>query len=325
MDLEQRIFQFIAKHRLMVPRGLIIVGVSGGADSMALLCGLAGLRHRLGVQLHAAHFNHRFRPEALRDERFVSQWCRQLNVPLTVGHRQGGKIDRLSEDDARNLRFEFFVQTARRLKAQSVALAHTRNDLAETVLMRIMRGSGLYGLRAILPRRTIEGVVFVRPLMDLERVDVEDYLKAKKIPFCTDATNRQTVYERNKVRLELLPLLARAYNPGITGALSDLAATAGEDYEFISMHARKQFEKKVSVSGKKVKLRLKGVKRLHPSILRLVFRQMVEILTTDPAALNFEHIQAMEDLVFQKGLGPVDLPHHLRAVKTKQFLELSHV
>ena len=87
------------------------------------------------------------------------------------------------------------------LKAQSVALAHTRNDLAETVLMRLMRGSGLYGLRAILPRRSIEGIIFVRPLIDVDRSDVENYLKAKKMPYCTDATNRQTVYERNKVRL----------------------------------------------------------------------------------------------------------------------------
>ena len=95
----------------------------------------------------------------------LPSWCRRLNIPLTVGRRQGGKIKLLSEDDARQMRFEFFIKSAHRLKAQSVALAHTRNDLAETVLMRLMRGSGLYGLRAILPRRCIEGVVFVRPLM----------------------------------------------------------------------------------------------------------------------------------------------------------------
>ena len=127
----------------------------------------------------------------MRDERFVVKWCRQLNIPLTVGRRQGGKIKHLSEDDARQMRFEFFVKTAPWLKAQSVALAHTRNDLAETVLMRLMRGSGLYGLRAILPRRSIEGVIFVRPLLGVNRADVEDYLKVKKIPFCTDATNRR--------------------------------------------------------------------------------------------------------------------------------------
>ncbi len=88
------------------------------------------------------------------------------------------------------MRFEFFIKTAGRLKAQSVALAHTRNDLAETVLMRLMRGSGLYGLRAILPRRMMEGVIFVRPLLGITRQDVERYLKSKKIPFCTDATNQ---------------------------------------------------------------------------------------------------------------------------------------
>jgi len=322
MNFEQRIFQFIGKNKLMAPRGRVVIGVSGGADSMALLLALAGLRHDLGVQLHAAHFNHKFRPEALRDERFVANWCKRLNIPLTVGRRPGRKIRHLSEDDARQMRLEFFVKTALGSKAQSVALAHTRNDLAETVLMRLIRGSGLYGLRAILPRRCIEGVFFVRPLMGVNRLDVEDYLKAQKIPFCADATNRQTVYERNKVRLHLLPLLSREHNPQIINALSDLAATAGEDYEFLSMHARKQFEKNVIISDKKVKMDLKSIRRQHPAMLRLMFRQMAEILTKDPAVLTFEHIHALENLAAQSGHGMVDLPHHLKANKTQEFLEL---
>jgi tRNA(Ile)-lysidine synthase len=322
MNFEQRIFQFIGKNKLIVPRGRVVVGVSGGADSMALLLTLAGLRHDLGVQLHAAHFNHRFRPEALRDERFVAGWCKQLNIPLTVGQRSGRKIRHPSEDDARQMRFKFFIKTAIGLKAQCVALAHTRNDLAETVLMRLMRGSGLYGLRAILPRRCIEGVTFVRPLMGVNRKDVEDYLKAKKILFCADATNRQTVYERNKVRLHLLPLLAREYNPRIINALSDLAATALEDYEFLSMHARKQFDKMAIISKGQVKMDLKGIRRQHPAILRLIFRQMAESLTKDPAVLTFEHIHALENLAAQSQNATVDLPHHLKAVKTQKFLEL---
>jgi len=322
LNFEQRIFQFIEKNKLITPRGCVLVGISGGADSMALLQSLSGLRHDLGVQLHAAHFNHKFRPEALYDERFVITWCKRFNIPLTVGRRFGRKIRHLSEDDARQMRLEFFVKTALALGVQSVALAHTRNDLAETVLMRLMRGSGLYGLRAILPRRCIEGVFFVRPLLGVNRLDVEDYLKAQKIPFCTDATNRQTKYERNKIRLHLLPLLVKEYNPQIINALSDLAVTAGEDYEFLSMHARKQFEKNVIISGKKVKMDLKSIRRRHPAILRLIFRQMAEILTKDPAVLDFEHIHALENLAAPGGRGTVDLPHHLKAVKTQKFLEL---
>lgn len=322
MNFEQRIFQFIKKNKLLTPRGLVLIGVSGGADSMALLAVISALRHDLGIQLHAAHFNHRFRPEAINDEHFVATWCDQLNVPFTVGRRAGPKIKRLSEDDARQMRFEFFVKEARRLKAQGIALAHTRNDLAETVLMRLMRGSGLYGLRAILPRRCMEGLIFVRPLINANRADIEGYLKSRKIPYCTDATNRQPVYERNKVRLKLLPLLAKEYNPQIIDALSDLAATAGEDYEFLSTYARKQFGKLVSISGRKVKIGLLGVRRQHPSIRRLIFRQMAESLTNDPAVLTFEHIRALENLASSSGQGIVDLPQHLRAVKTQKFLEL---
>jgi len=325
MDLEQRIFQFIEKNKLITSRSRVLIGVSGGADSMALLRCLSGLRHDLGVQLYAAHFNHKLRPQAGEDERFVDGWCKKLNVPLSVARRPGRKIRHLSEDDARQMRFKFFVKTARSLKARSVALAHTRNDLAETVLMRLMRGTGLYGLRAILPSRNIEGIDFVRPLIGVDRRDVENYLKANKIPFRTDATNRRTVYERNKIRHELIPLLAREYNPQITGALSDLAATAGEDYEFLLMAARKQFGKNVIISKGKIKIGLKSIRRQHPAILRLVLRQMVEIPAKDPAVLTFEHIRALESLVFQSGQGSVDLPLHLKAVKSKEFLELHQV
>jgi tRNA(Ile)-lysidine synthase len=324
MDFEQRIFQFIGKNKLIAPRGLLVIGVSGGADSMALLLALDGLRHELGVQLCAAHFNHRSRPDAGKDERFVARWCRQLNIPLAVGRRPGGKVRHLSEDEARQMRFEFFIKTARRLKAQGVALAHTRNDLAETVLMRLIRGSGLYGLRAILPRRSISGVPFVRPLIGATRSEIEDYLKSKKAGFCKDPTNRLTVYGRNKVRLELLPLLAKKYNPQVINALSDLAATAGDDYEFLAAHARKQFKKIVKISNKKVKMDITKARDQHPAILRLMFRLMAENLTKDPAVLTFEHIKALENLTAAGSHGIVDLPGRLKAVKTRKSLELHY-
>jgi len=291
---------------------------------MALLTVLAYLRHDLGVALHAAHFNHRWRAQAGQDEHFVLRWCARFNVPLTIGRRPGPKISHLSEDDARQMRFQFFLKTANRLKAQGVALAHTRNDLAETVLMRLMRGSGLYGLRAILPRRCIEGVSFVRPLLGVNRFDVLEYLKSKKIPFCRDATNHQTAFERNKVRLHLLPLLARAYNPQIINALCDLARGAGDDYEFLSRHARKQFKKSAIISKKKVKIDLNSIQGQHPAMRHLMFRQMAEILTKDPAVLTFDHVHALENLAAPGGEGAVHLPHHLKALKTKKFLELSY-
>ena len=322
MNFEERVLQFIQKNKLISSRGTVIAGVSGGADSMALLLCLAGLRHRLGISLHAVHFNHRFRPEALRDERFVAKWCGQLNIPLTVGRRAGGAVNKLSEDDARVMRFIFFAKTAQALKAQSVALAHTRNDLAETVLMRLMRGSGLYGLRAILPKRSIEGISFIRPLLGLERGDIEAYLKSKKTPYCTDATNRKMIYERNKIRHQLLPLLAKEYNPRIIDILSDLALSSTGDYEFLSKHARRHSEKIVIVSPKKVKIRLKGIARLDPAILRLVLRSMVERLTGDAAALGFEHILALENLSLQNTSATLELPHRLRASCTPEFLEL---
>jgi len=322
MNFEKRIFQFITKNKLISARGLVLIGVSGGADSMALLLALSALRHDLGIELHAAHFNHQFRPEAKRDERFVVEQCKRLNIPVSIGRRKGQKISHLSEDYARKIRFDFFIKTAHRLKAQSVALAHTRNDLAETVLMRLMRGSGLYGLRAILPKRSIQRIVFVRPLLGVCRADVESYLKAAQMGFCTDETNRRTMYERNKIRLKLMPLLAQEYNPRIIDALSDLSVTVVDDYDFISSYAHREFDKICTVSKGRVKMKLANIKRQHPAMVRLMLRRMVESLKMDASVLTFEHIHALQDLIATDAKGALDLPHQLKAVRTSKFLEL---
>jgi tRNA(Ile)-lysidine synthase len=167
-------------------------------------------------------------------------------------------------------------------------------------------------------------VDFVRPLMGVCRADVEDYLRARQIPFCTDQTNRQTKYVRNKVRLKLLPLLAREYNPQITNVLTDLAHTAYEDYAFLAQHAQKRFEKSVTISARRVKITLKQISLLHPAIRRLIIRQMAAALIHDQTALTFEHIHAIENLITHKGPGRIDLPHRLMMRKTKEFLELSY-
>ncbi|MDE2222783.1 MAG: tRNA lysidine(34) synthetase TilS [Candidatus Omnitrophica bacterium] len=323
MNFEERVYQFISKNKLMAPRDLVLIGVSGGADSMSLLSALASLRHRLGLRLQAAHFNHRLRGAAAdADEKFVAAWCRRLNVPLTIGRRQGRALKRLSEDKARQMRFEFFIKTAGELHAQRFALAHTRNDLAETVLMRLLRGSGLYGLRAILPQRSIESVVFVRPLIGIDRRDVEAYLKLKRMPFRTDTTNHQEFYQRNKIRRQLLPLLAHDYNPQIASVLCDLAATAGEDYEFLSIHAQRAWDQGAAHAGNKARMDLKVIGRQHPAVARLLLRRMVEGLTGNPSALGFGHVQALHDLADGKDRGTLELPGGLRAFKTAKFLVL---
>ena len=322
MNFEQRILRFIRMNNLMPSRGLVLVGVSGGADSLSLLLSLCALRHQLGIDLHVAHFNHQFRSTSLRDERFVVKVCRQLNVPLTVGRRRGGRLSQLPEDMAREMRFKFLIKTANDLHARSVALAHTQNDQAETVLMRLMRGSGLYGLRAILPSRSIDKTLFIRPLLGVNREDVEGYLQVKRMPFCQDPTNDHLKYERNRVRKQLLPLLAKDFNPRIIDVLSGLAVTAGDDYGFLEMAAQKQFKKNVIFSEKKIRISLKSIKRQHPAISRLLLRLMVAKISKDESGLAFEHIHALEALMAPEHHGAVNLPHRLKAVKTKTDLEL---
>ena len=321
MDFSQKVLQFIQKNNLIKAGGTIIVGVSGGADSMSLIHVLVALRHKLGVQLHVAHFNHHMRPEADKEEVFVKQWCLQHHVPVTVERRKG-KRRLLSEDEARQARFKFFIRLATQIKAQSVALAHTQNDLAETVLMRLMRGSGLHGLRGILPIRSLEGIVFIRPLIATTRKDIEYYLKIHQTTFCTDSTNHKSVYLRNKVRRDLLPLLVKEYNPQIASVLVDLAATAQEDYGFLEECAQARFQRNVRVLKGSVKILLKNLKGEPISMRRLILSQMAGVLTGDVAALTFDHIQALEDLVNKECQSSVHLPHHLKAVKSLKFLEM---
>ncbi len=322
MGFEERVFAFIGKHQLIRPRGLLMVGVSGGADSMALLLALCALRHRLGIRLHAAHFNHRLRRAAVSDARFVAQWCRRLQVPLTVGERPGQGLLRISEDKARQMRFDFFARSARALKAQAVALAHTQNDLAETVLLRMVRGSGLYGLKAIVPKRVIKETVFVRPLLDFHRGEIEAYLKAQKVPYRRDATNRLPQYLRNQVRLQLLPLLIKAYNPQMVRVLGDLARTAGDDYDYLESAARKHFEKNVIISDRRVKIALKRLRGLHPSLLRIILRMMAQQQKQDLIQLSCAHVQALEQGLAQKAKGIVHLPQGLKARKVKDYFEI---
>ncbi len=219
MPIVLKIKSFIQQHHLCAKGNSVIVGVSGGSDSVGLLTILNELKHELGISLIVAHYNHQLRKDSKLDQALVQQYAEKLNLPfVTENSKKLRKNSKGSlEDLARQERLKFFNKISLRFKTRVIALAHTQDDLAETVLMRLIRGSGLYGLRAILPKRTIQGMSVIRPLLEISKKEILAYLKIKKIPFKEDSTNRQKIYFRNLVRLELLPLLKKKYNPNIVG------------------------------------------------------------------------------------------------------------
>ena len=235
----------------------VLVAVSGGPDSVALLCGLTALRAAGSGQLIAAHFNHGVRGDhAAADEAFVVDLCRRLQIPCELGHaawdpaapaadqppaapdpgQPSPQILRApSEAMLRSARYRFLRDTARRVGARYVATGHTADDQAETVLQRIVRGTGIAGLAGIRPhRQLLPGVALVRPMLEITRRQVQDYLRALGQDARQDSSNADRRYTRNRIRHELLPQLASHYNANVVGALTRLAALAADVHEVVA-------------------------------------------------------------------------------------------
>src|SRR5262245_47978864 len=214
-----------APHRLLV-------AVSGGADSMALLRGLCELQKQRPLVLRAGHLDHKMRGQAARDDAdWVAETCRLLDLPCTIGRADVAEIARSSgrgiEETARDERYRFLEDTARGLDFPAVALAHTADDQAETILHHILRGTGLSGLGGIPRERVLEsGVRLWRPLLEIDRSLLLDYLGSVGQSYREDESNHDAAYTRNRIRHQLLPLLASNYNPRVREALCRLGSQA---------------------------------------------------------------------------------------------------
>lgn len=330
MNLEEKIFQTLNHQRLITPHDKVLIGVSGGADSMALLCILNTLRIKGGFQIHVGHINHHLRQKhSDNDENFVKKFCLSLNIPctcvsahLTSRIKQGGSL----EEIARQERFKALIKIAKKIHANTIALAHHHDDLAETVLLRIMRGTGLQGLQAILPKRSIDGHIFIRPLLNISRKDIEAYLTKKEIKFRTDKTNVQTHFFRNKIRQELIPLLKKEYQNNIQEILCNLAVTAGEDYEYLRQQALKIFSKIIHVksTNSQLNISLNHYAKLPIAMQRMILRLAIERIKGNTRTLTLRHLQEVADLVVNRPVGTiVNLPQKIRVTKTKNFLQVS--
>ena len=223
-----RVRRFASVHELFVYGGKYIVALSGGADSVSLLFVLKHLERELGISVEAAHCNFHLRgAESVRDEEFCKQLCGRLDVPLHLIHfdtQAYADLHRVSiEMAARDLRYGYFENLRRDIEAQDICVAHHRDDSVETVLLNLVRGTGLRGLRGIQPRN---GTI-IRPLLSLSREDIVQYLDALGESYVTDSTNLHNDVKRNKIRLDVMPLL-RELNPSVSQSIFESSLRVGE-------------------------------------------------------------------------------------------------
>jgi len=307
----------VKRYGLINKSDKIVVGVSGGPDSVVLLYLLNSLKKELNLTLHIAHLDHCLRRDSHKDRVFVEKLSRQLKIPLATAEidvRQLAKSGSL-EEVARNARLGFLFRVARDTKAGKIALGHNLDDQAETVLMRILRGTGLYGLTGILPKRKIAGYEIIRPLIEIRRKDIEAYLKRKKIKPRIDVSNLKDIYFRNKIRNKLLPLLEKGYSANIKEILSNTAQSLGYDYDYLMRGALR------TMKGAKHKLKLNRFMKLHPAIQRLILRLNIARVKGDMRRITFQHIREIEDLILHRPVNSiVDLPKGVSVVKKKKYL-----
>jgi tRNA(Ile)-lysidine synthase len=336
LKLESKVIDLIQRYSLIPRKELVVVGVSGGADSVCLLHVLAGWRRRLGIKLHVAHLNHQIRGvESQADAEYVSNLAGSLDIPITVesqdvaAHRTERKCS--LEEAARELRYAFFARVVRKVGAHRIAVGHTRDDQVETILMHILRGTGITGLSGLAPCSPVaydsqrmslpakapsvtnkqrSNLLVIRPLLDTTREETAGYCQKHQLDPRIDSSNLSPSFFRNRLRLHLLPLL-RQYNPSIDQALLRLADIAKEDNAFIEQQASELWDEVARQEDNAICLDKKQMAVLPIALQRHLLRTAVTKLAGDIRDIEASHIEAARGLLDKQPSKRVSLPHGL--------------
>jgi tRNA(Ile)-lysidine synthase len=312
----KQVLKTISRYNMLAsasPRGeplRVAVAVSGGPDSMCLLHVLRELAPQFSLALSIAHFNHKLRGAASdADERFVADAAARLGLPFHSGGANVASVNDNLEQAGRKARRRFFAELQRSGTADLIALGHTRDDQAETVLFRLLRGTGTAGLTGILPV-TSDG--WIRPLIEVTRVEVREYLASHAIQWREDATNLDFRFARNRIRHLLIPQLARDWNPQISGTLANLADVAIEEERWwkavIDRCAERDF---VHVGGEEaaVEVEIPRIASVPRAVARRLIRRAIAEVRGDLRRIEFSHIESVLELAEgTKGEGRRSLP-----------------
>lgn len=306
LEIENKVLDTINKYNLIQENDKIIVAVSGGPDSMCLLNLLYNfkIKNIKKYELYVAHVNHCIREDAIEDEKYVEEYCKKREIPcyikridvnnLAINNKKG------LEETGRKVRYDFFEELYTDLKANKIAIAHNNNDNAETVLMNIIRGTGIVGLNGIVPIRNNK---YIRPIIECDRPQIEEYCKINNIIPRIDITNKQNDYTRNKIRNICIPYIKEELNSNIVNNLKRLSEIAREENYFINKIIEENYNKiKIEEKENTVIIDLKKFNELDIFIRKKMVFYIIGLLLGSPTGISKIHIEDIIEMC-EKNIG----------------------
>ena len=332
----RQVLQTIKTHQMILCGDKILVGVSGGVDSCALLHILVSISQKiLPVQLAIAHLNHGLRPESIEESKYVRSLAQKYGLPIYLEHADLlAEGNTRLEERARQMRYDFFIAAARKFKAAGVAVAHTSDDQVETVLMRILKGGGIRGLSGMPYCRELDGpkTYLIRPCLDIQKDELLEYARQKNLQWYEDQSNQNLVFERNRIRHSLLPLINREFNPGIRSALLRVSKRCREMNVFIEQEASSYYQQcRLPICAEKPDLAnffqllkaplvtfdsssfFKIPRALHTFILQKALKE----IQPNPPMVRENHYEMINQLAHSQN-GEVKLTEHISVVKANR-------
>ena len=283
--MKKQVLDTIKKYNLIENGDSIVIGVSGGPDSICLLHILNKLKNQIGFNIYVAHINHMIRKEADEETEYVKKFCENLGIDCFIKRidvvKIANNLKRGTEETGRQIRYEFFNEILKKTNSNKIATAHNNNDKVETIIMNVLRGSGTAGLKGI---EAIRENKYIRPLIDVSREEIEEYCLNNNLNPKIDKSNNENIYTRNKIRNTVIPYIKKEFNPNIIKTLNRLSEVATEENEYLNKItqetfnkiyvgtaiSRPQVDKSMNLEGKHIALDLKQFNNLELVIKRRI-------------------------------------------------------
>ena len=273
----------------------IVAGVSGGPDSICMLDMMRELKERniINFEIYVVHINHMIREEAIDDEKYVQNYCKKYNIEFFVKRadvQQIAKDNKIGTEEAgRKVRYDFFEEILQKKGANKIAIAHNKNDKIETIIMHLLRGSGLSGLKGIEPIRDNK---YIRPIIECERQEIEQYCEERNLQPRIDKTNFENEYTRNKIRNIVIPYIKNEFNPNIIQTISRLSEVATEESDYIDLQAQKIYQKLlIQKSNFQIVLNLKEFNKQERVIQKRLILKTIKKLMGSTDRIEKVHIE----------------------------------